>query len=321
MRLRSNAAAARAPHLPLEIVAEILLNVPPVALITTCRRVSTTWKCLIETSPELKYYSTTGLRKRDEAQEAADTAAITPMALEVISRFWGKVARKTRQVEGDFACSDNFPDIRPLTNDQLGSEDIDLTFLDPHKSIDIDVEYINKMISQVFDQIAEQFDFIMQTVPFNLGEHYQELELGVTTELPPLRRVAREGPQGFLIPCEVPFKTQLLPRCLARLVRHETIALRAYEQGLYRKYSGYNIYYEYLLRSFRPALVVLELNFYVNDKLTRQLDLQEGLPPNPGNRYVKLVLDGVAPYGVWHLRGDENDVPEPCEGRGVPGTS
>ncbi|KAF3932903.1 hypothetical protein ABW20_dc0100158 [Dactylellina cionopaga] len=86
-------------HLPAEIVEQILLDIPAIDVLTTCRQVCKAWKTMVETSsPKLKFYSTTGLRvrkKKDEAdKEIADgqPPEITPMALQVLRQFWKKLA-------------------------------------------------------------------------------------------------------------------------------------------------------------------------------------------------------------------------------------
>ncbi|KAF3934568.1 hypothetical protein ABW19_dt0210576 [Dactylella cylindrospora] len=95
-----------------EILELILYNTPAINVITTYRRVCHTWKSLIETSPLLQSYATTGLqipfqRKADEgprpvpfreydAFEAysgkVPPSRITPMALEILTHFWKRLA-------------------------------------------------------------------------------------------------------------------------------------------------------------------------------------------------------------------------------------
>ncbi|KAK6334748.1 hypothetical protein TWF718_010196 [Orbilia javanica] len=80
-----------------EILELIMLELPAVTVLTTCRGVCKAWKSLIETAPDLKYYSLTGLKRSKKRQ--AEIAArqlpdqiITPMALAVLSTFWKKLA-------------------------------------------------------------------------------------------------------------------------------------------------------------------------------------------------------------------------------------
>ncbi|KAK6511341.1 hypothetical protein TWF481_000261 [Arthrobotrys musiformis] len=82
-----------------EILELIMLELPAVTVITTCRGVCKAWKSLIETAPDLKYYSLTGLKRSSTKQRQADIVArqlpdqiITPMALALISAFWKKLA-------------------------------------------------------------------------------------------------------------------------------------------------------------------------------------------------------------------------------------
>ncbi|EPS39869.1 hypothetical protein H072_6364 [Dactylellina haptotyla CBS 200.50] len=86
------------PHsvkfIPPEIVEQILLELPAVAVISSCRRVCKTWKTLIETTPNLIKYSTTGLKLDEyEAARTHPIPKITPLALEILSIFWKRLAR------------------------------------------------------------------------------------------------------------------------------------------------------------------------------------------------------------------------------------
>ncbi|KAK6529783.1 hypothetical protein TWF281_008942 [Arthrobotrys megalospora] len=80
-----------------EVLELIMLELPAVTVLTTCRSVCKGWKSLIETAPDLRYYSLTGLKRSKQRQ--AEIAArqlpsqiITPMALAVLSAFWKKLA-------------------------------------------------------------------------------------------------------------------------------------------------------------------------------------------------------------------------------------
>ncbi|KAF3093228.1 hypothetical protein TWF102_006671 [Orbilia oligospora] len=80
-----------------EILELIMLELPAITVLTTCRGVCKSWKSLIEMAPDLKYYSLTGLKrsKKRQAENAArqlPDQIITPMALAVLSAFWKKLA-------------------------------------------------------------------------------------------------------------------------------------------------------------------------------------------------------------------------------------
>ncbi|KAK6511192.1 hypothetical protein TWF481_000113 [Arthrobotrys musiformis] len=103
-----------------EILEAILLDVPAIDLLLNCRGVCKTWKDLIETtSPDLRYYSFSGLRRpragSDEEKErprtpdeilpsfeygvpqdktTKTTPVLTPIALEILAIFWKRLAKK-----------------------------------------------------------------------------------------------------------------------------------------------------------------------------------------------------------------------------------
>ncbi|KAF3932936.1 hypothetical protein ABW20_dc0101395 [Dactylellina cionopaga] len=89
-----NKGAAKTANLPAEILEQIILNVPAIEVLTTCRRVCKTWKILVETSSPLNFYSTTGLSYSDKhrAERADSLPQVTPMAVAVLHKFWKKLA-------------------------------------------------------------------------------------------------------------------------------------------------------------------------------------------------------------------------------------
>ncbi|KAK6529123.1 hypothetical protein TWF694_004338 [Orbilia ellipsospora] len=90
-----------------EILESILLQLPAITVLIRCRRVSKTWQALIDTSPSLRYYTSTGLDKQLQHRplfyslvpENTDDPSqppkvVTPMAMEVLSSFWIKLMSK-----------------------------------------------------------------------------------------------------------------------------------------------------------------------------------------------------------------------------------
>ncbi|KAK6506890.1 hypothetical protein TWF481_005348 [Arthrobotrys musiformis] len=93
-----------------ELAEKILLEVPALQVLTTCRAVCKTWRDLIDTSsPDLKYYSTSGLkrpstctsnivagpsrpRQRPPPYLAPHPQLLTPIAVDVLTIFWKKLA-------------------------------------------------------------------------------------------------------------------------------------------------------------------------------------------------------------------------------------
>ncbi|KAF3934544.1 hypothetical protein ABW19_dt0208447 [Dactylella cylindrospora] len=97
-----------------ELLTQILLSVPPIQVLTSCRRVSRTWKALIETSPELIYYTKTGYTdfkpgagaKFDIDERLADRTAtpnenisnkpmftLTPVAQDALQIIWERLVQ------------------------------------------------------------------------------------------------------------------------------------------------------------------------------------------------------------------------------------
>ncbi|EPS45538.1 hypothetical protein H072_463 [Dactylellina haptotyla CBS 200.50] len=93
----------------LEIIFPYL---PAITLLTTCQAVCKTWKHLIEESPNVNFYARTGIQRKGIYAQQVDPTAnralqitqatkilnslprlTTPMAMEVLSRFWRKLAK------------------------------------------------------------------------------------------------------------------------------------------------------------------------------------------------------------------------------------
>ncbi|KAF3925415.1 hypothetical protein AA313_de0203293 [Arthrobotrys entomopaga] len=85
-----------------EILEMVLINIPPIQVITT-RRVCKTWASLINTSPTLKSYTTTGL-SLNETQIPKQRftndygggwyfprSPVTPLAKSILDRIWTKI--------------------------------------------------------------------------------------------------------------------------------------------------------------------------------------------------------------------------------------
>ncbi|KAF3903382.1 hypothetical protein ABW20_dc0107305 [Dactylellina cionopaga] len=88
---RPTAAAFLIP----EILEMIMLEVPAIELLTACRQVCKGWKSILETSPALSYYATTGRRRRKNREDEQEPCQIvTPLAVEILTHFWRKLARK-----------------------------------------------------------------------------------------------------------------------------------------------------------------------------------------------------------------------------------
>ncbi|KAK6354661.1 hypothetical protein TWF696_003801 [Orbilia brochopaga] len=189
----SSGTATSKPYMPLEIIQEVLLNIPSIELITTFRCVCTSWKALIETSPALKYYSTTGLQKparQNCGHDAytASTTAITPMAITVISLFWRKAARKALKIEDH-----GHPMVlRSLYQQPPNRRNGDtLEYWGP-----VD-EYLAKVIEHLpggvlvdaqveitVNKVAGQFEYIFQVVPITVVLPHNRLELKITPDRP-----------------------------------------------------------------------------------------------------------------------------------------
>ncbi|RVD88069.1 uncharacterized protein DFL_002267 [Arthrobotrys flagrans] len=92
-----------------ELAERILLNVPAIDVLLKCRGVCKTWRDLIEnTSPELKYYSTSGLKRSDPdtvkikpsrarpkstPDRSPHPQLLTPIAVDILSIFWKRLAK------------------------------------------------------------------------------------------------------------------------------------------------------------------------------------------------------------------------------------
>ncbi|KAJ6261487.1 hypothetical protein Dda_4157 [Drechslerella dactyloides] len=145
------------PHLPLEIVEQIILNLPPATVITTCRAVSRVWKSLIETSPSLKCYSTTGLTPSQD-REVYSTSILTPLATTVLSKFWQQLGSRIRTIPGSFGVTPAFITYHCLcTKGWAGAAP---------------VRKVKQLLRKhnPFHKTVEQFESILQ-IPLTAGKH------------------------------------------------------------------------------------------------------------------------------------------------------
>ncbi|KAF3919082.1 hypothetical protein ABW21_db0204301 [Orbilia brochopaga] len=94
----SKACPAGYPTLPNEILEQVLLEIPAVEVMTTCRAVSKGWKSLIEESPPLARYSTTGISTRYDEKQDDGERFLTPMARKVFSAFWQKLGLRIQAI-------------------------------------------------------------------------------------------------------------------------------------------------------------------------------------------------------------------------------
>ncbi|KAF3934507.1 hypothetical protein ABW19_dt0205197 [Dactylella cylindrospora] len=85
-----------------EILEVILLGVPAIEVLTSIRAVCRTWKSVVETSPELQYYTEIGFTRAQVKSLLAnrDRAIIEPLplAFQIIQKFWAKVRRIPRTI-------------------------------------------------------------------------------------------------------------------------------------------------------------------------------------------------------------------------------
>ncbi|KAK6533640.1 hypothetical protein TWF694_002575 [Orbilia ellipsospora] len=78
-----------------ELLERVLLEVPAIELILSCRRVCKTWRDLIDTtSPQLKRYSTSGLGEYEDDDPNHKSEILTPLAIQVLGMFWKTLARE-----------------------------------------------------------------------------------------------------------------------------------------------------------------------------------------------------------------------------------
>ncbi|KAF3909955.1 hypothetical protein ABW20_dc0105073 [Dactylellina cionopaga] len=96
----STSAHAHPALLIPEIVEQIFLSTEfeVVEVLTTHRAICKTWRAVIDTSPALKYYSTTGLRLGNTGAITDDRSSLltprpTPAACLIIKTFWRKIAQ------------------------------------------------------------------------------------------------------------------------------------------------------------------------------------------------------------------------------------
>ncbi|KAK6354662.1 hypothetical protein TWF696_003802 [Orbilia brochopaga] len=116
---------------------------------TTCRAVSRAWRQLIETSPSLSRYSTTGLSKRHEDIDTQDLTNnfLSPMARTVFRVFWKKLGYKIESISTELQLD-------PIAYSYLC---LDPTWPSPEPDMQLQLDVFNP-----FHETARQFEFIMQ---------------------------------------------------------------------------------------------------------------------------------------------------------------
>ncbi|EPS37488.1 hypothetical protein H072_8773 [Dactylellina haptotyla CBS 200.50] len=122
-----------ASDLPVEILELILLNVPPLSLITNFRLVCKTWNSLLETSASLKYYATTGLyldcapKPSDRPSRISNLPIVTPLAFDILEIFWRKLIQITidLRTKAEFPISDD-NEANPSSNKESSHPELHL---------------------------------------------------------------------------------------------------------------------------------------------------------------------------------------------------
>ncbi|KAJ6263424.1 hypothetical protein Dda_1987 [Drechslerella dactyloides] len=88
-----------------EILEQIMLELPAVMVLTTCRGVCRDWRELVDSSWALRYYSRMGCKRLSSRERTVGESSsekwytIRPMVLEVLRAFWKKLAREVITTE------------------------------------------------------------------------------------------------------------------------------------------------------------------------------------------------------------------------------
>ncbi|KAK6514617.1 hypothetical protein TWF281_004815 [Arthrobotrys megalospora] len=119
-----------------EILEQILMNVPIIDFISSCRAVCTAWRELICLSSVLQYYHATGIRglpvDQDETSfNPKDPPKLTPAAEELIRVLWGRLRRLGRcRYEDDSETLLKAENL--FTSLTLGLKEVELFIAPPH---------------------------------------------------------------------------------------------------------------------------------------------------------------------------------------------
>ncbi|KAK6498366.1 hypothetical protein TWF481_010958 [Arthrobotrys musiformis] len=99
-------------HIP-EVLEGILVEVPILDLITSCRRVCQHWRRVIDKSPHMKRHISRSLACHDLVTERVTggrfpTLSLTPVAQELLERFWRRLLRLYLQTRGELSRGGNW---------------------------------------------------------------------------------------------------------------------------------------------------------------------------------------------------------------------
>ncbi|KAF3919050.1 hypothetical protein ABW21_db0202330 [Orbilia brochopaga] len=155
-------------YIPPEITEDILLQVPAICLITTCRSVCRAWKTLIETSPQLVHYSRTGLPLPRPGHTTKCIPQITPLAIYILGCFWAKLARQCMLCELEPLSSSL--NIHPMDNRRQRYRNTELIKLAGES---------RRKLPACVRELVRQFADIVEKVPFITPENPHGLDFAM----------------------------------------------------------------------------------------------------------------------------------------------